>query len=270
VTGAGSGIGRALSLELVAHGAKVALADNNKENLAETEKLLHENNASIKTSLLDVADRDAVFVFAKETKEHFGEVNLVINNAGVALNSGPLWETSIDDFEWLMSINFSGVLYGTKAFLPELQQAKWGHIVNISSLFGIISVAEQTHYNASKFAVRGLTEALRHELDAAEGNVSCTSVHPGGIKTAIARNARLSKELEGDQLIVHQRFEELARTTPESAAQQILQAVVENKRRLLIGKDAKFLDWCQRYFPNSYQQYSRFEALSVFDQPARL
>lgn len=258
VTGAGSGIGKQLSLQLAKHGAQLAIADINAENLADTEQQLVNSGATVKATVLDVSERDAVFHFAKDTRSHFGKVNLVINNAGVALSSGTLSETNIDDFEWLMSINFSGVLYGTKAFLPILDQAEWGHIVNISSLFGLIGVAEQSHYNASKYAVRGMTEALRHELDDSNSHISCTSVHPGGIKTGIARHARISKEPEGDNQILHARFEELANTTAESAALQILQAVVKNKRRLLIGRDAKFIDWCQRHFPNHYQKAFRW------------
>ncbi|MFT6331204.1 MAG: butyryl-CoA dehydrogenase [Bermanella sp.] len=182
--------------------------------------------------------------------------NLVINNAGVALGSGPLWTTSIDDFKWLMDINLYGVLYGTKAFLPILEKASWGHIVNVSSIFGIISVPNQTAYNASKFAVRGLTEALRQELEIAGSAVSCTSVHPGGIKTNIANSARWVDS--GEPNAAEQRssalsdFDKLARTSPESAAAQILKAVVNNKRRLLIGADAKFVDVIQRLMPTHY------------------
>ncbi len=264
VTGAGSGIGQQLSLQLAKAGARVAIADVNAESLANTEQQLEALGGQCKATVLDVADRDAVFAFAQDTQRHFTKVNLVINNAGVAMSSGSLWETSIEDFEWLMGINFSGVLYGTKAFLPALEQADWGHIVNISSLFGLIGVPEQSHYNASKFAVRGMTEALRHELDQAESHISCTSVHPGGIKTGIARHARLSKEPDGDNQIIHARFEELADTTAESAALKILQAVVKDKRRLLIGRDAKVLDWCQRLFPDHYQKaYQWFIARAI-------
>ena len=264
VTGAGSGIGHQLSLQLAKQGAQLAIADINSDDLAKTEQLLLSLGASVKAAVLDVSNRDDMLVFARDTQAHFGKTNLLINNAGVALSSGTLSETSIEDFEWLMSINFSGVLYGTKAFLPILEQSEWGHIVNISSLFGLIGVAEQSHYNASKYAVRGLTEALRQELDEANSRVSCTSVHPGGIKTGIARHARLSKELDGDNKILHARFEEIAETTAESAAQQILEAVLKNKRRLLIGRDAKFLDWCQRHFPNHYQKtYKWFVSRAV-------
>ncbi len=258
VTGAGSGIGRHLALKLASYGASLAISDINVDGLAETKaqatKLLKNSNTRIVASALDVSNREAVFAYAEEIKQEFGSVNLVINNAGVALSSGTLSETSVDDFEWLMSINFSGVLYGTKAFLPILEEAEWGHIVNISSLFGLIGVAEQSAYNASKFAVRGMTEALRQELDAANSHISCTSIHPGGIKTQIAMNSRVSKPLDSDTKKLKENFEDLAMTTPESAAEQILTSVLKNKRRLVLGKDAKALDWVQRLFPNHYQR----------------
>lgn len=256
VTGAGSGIGRQLSVQLAKAGANLAIVDIDSNNLDATEALIRKENSTVKIqkTVLDVADKDAIYKLAKDTQANFGKVNLVINNAGVAMSSGTLWETSIEDFEWLMGINFSGVLYGTKAFLPLLEQAQWGHIVNISSLFGLIGVPEQAHYNSSKFAVRGLTESLRQELELAESHISCTSVHPGGIKTSIARNARVSKELDEQNKLIHNNFEDYAMTTAESAAAQILQSVVKNKRRLVIGKDAKLLDWVQRLFPNHYQK----------------
>lgn len=258
VTGAGSGIGRHLALKLASFGASLAISDINVDGLAETKaqatKLLKNSNARVVASALDVSNRESVFAYAEEIKQEFGSVNLVINNAGVALSSGTLSETSVDDFEWLMSINFSGVLYGTKAFLPILEEAEWGHIVNISSLFGLIGVAEQSAYNASKFAVRGMTEALRQELDAANSHISCTSIHPGGIKTQIAMNSRVSKPLDSDTKKLKENFEHLAMTTPESAAEQILTSVIKNKRRLVLGKDAKALDWVQRLFPNHYQR----------------
>jgi NAD(P)-dependent dehydrogenase (short-subunit alcohol dehydrogenase family) len=258
VTGAGSGIGRHLALKLASYGASLAISDINADGLAETEaqatKLLKNANARIVAGALDVANREAVFAYAEKTKKEFDSVNLVINNAGVGLSSGTLSETSVDDFEWLMSINFSGVLYGTKAFLPILEEAQWGHIVNISSLFGLIGVAEQSAYNASKFAVRGMTEALRQELEAANSHISCTSIHPGGIRTPIVMNARVSKQLDSETKKLREDFEGLALTTPESAAEQILTSVLKNKRRLVLGKDAKLLDWVQRHSPNHYQR----------------
>lgn len=256
ITGAGSGIGRQLALKLASSGASLAISDINQEGLSETQKLIRDLNRNTKVvaTPLDVSNRDAVFAYAKQTKSDLGSVNLVINNAGVALSSGTLIETSVDDFEWLMSINFSGVLYGTKAFLPVLEEAKWGHIVNISSLFGIIGVAEQSAYNASKFAVRGMTESLRQELELANSHISCTSIHPGGIKTSIAANARVSKELTNDDIKLKDGFEAFAMTSADSAAEQILTSVLKNKRRLVLGMDAKFIDWVQRHFPNHYQK----------------
>ncbi len=256
VTGAGSGIGRALALQLNEAGAHLAVSDINFENLQETVAMLNQGAGGVFSSVLDVANQTAVFDHAQEVMNHYGRVNLVINNAGVALASGNFWETPLDDFKWLMDINFYGVVFGTKAFLPLLQQSDWGHIVNISSLFGLVSVPEQSAYNSSKFAVRGLTEALRQELELADSNVSCTSVHPGGIKTNIARAAKVSQghrfndETEKDTAAND--FDKLARTTPESAAQQILEAVQKNKKRLLIGTDAKLLDKIQRLLPTRY------------------
>lgn len=258
VTGAGSGIGRALAYALADAGAKLALADINPANLEETRQQAAAKGAEVLTSSFDVADEQAVYGFATEVEQHFGQVNLVVNNAGVALASGPLWMTPMEDFKWLMDINFYGVLYGTKAFLPVLEKADWGHIVNISSLFGLVSIPNQGAYNASKFAVRGLTDALRQELEIAESSVSATSVHPGGIKTNIARAARVSKDGEFDEAGKHEEavadFDKLARVTPEKAAEKILRAVIKNKRRLLIGADAKFVDKLQRIWPTAYHK----------------
>ena len=256
VTGAGSGIGRALALQLADAGATLAISDTNLEALAETAEIVKSKNTKVHSQMLDVADRSAVFDYAETIKSELGGANLVINNAGVALASGSFKKTTIDEFEWLMNINFSGVLYGSKAFLPQLEEAQWGHIVNISSLFGLISSIEQSAYNSSKFAVRGLTESLRQELDHSPSNVSCTSIHPGGIKTNIARNARLGENLDEQQASLTKKqaemFEVLAKTTSESAAQQILTGVRKNKRRVVIGTDAKLMDAVQRLMPNAY------------------
>ena len=257
VTGAGSGIGRQLAIQLARAGANLALADITPDQLKETADLISQTSSvRVFTKVFDVADQAAVYDFAEEVKNEYGEINLLINNAGVALGSGPLWTTSVDDFKWLMGINFYGVLSGTKAFFPLLEKASWGHIVNISSIFGIISVPTQAAYNASKFAVRGMTDALRQELEIAGSSISCTTVHPGGIKTNIARSGRFvddgsSASLEKrDEAIAN--FDKLARTTAETAAEKILYAVVKNKRRLLIGADAKLMDILQRLFPIHY------------------
>ena len=235
ITGAGSGIGAALATAMAERGARLALTDNHAENLNDVAEELISQGHEVLHTPVDVADRSAVFKFAEQVESHYGAAHIVVNNAGVALGSGPLWTTSLEDFDWLMQINFNGVLYGTKAFLPLLMQQDIGHIVNISSLFGLIGVPEQNAYNASKFAVRGLTEALRHELKIANSSVSCTSVHPGGVKTNIARNARaVDASLDEQQLTAkHQqqaaRFDKFARTTSASAAQQIIRAVEKDK-----------------------------------------
>lgn len=258
VTGAGSGIGRELSKQLAAAGAYVAISDINEVGLLETVNALESPKSRIHYQQLDVANEEEVFNYAETIQQQFGKVNLVINNAGVGLASGDLRETSIADFKWLFDINFFGVLYGTKAFMPKLRKADWGHIVNISSIFGIISVPQQAAYNASKFAVRGMTDALRQELELEGSSVSCTTVHPGGIKTNIARSARVTKASVLNDPNEHeaavQDFDRLARTSAESAATQILQAVIKNQRRLLIGGDARFADRLQRLLPNSYHR----------------
>lgn len=258
ITGAGSGIGRELALQLGQQGAKLAISDINQQNIEQTADMLKAKGVDVHSTVLDVANQDAVFDYATQVEAHFGEVNLVINNAGVALSGGPLWETPLEDFKWLMDINFYGVVYGTKAFLPMLMRAKWGHVVNISSIFGIIGVPEQNAYNSSKFAVRGLTEALRQELELANSNVSCTSVHPGGIKTNIVAAARVSAgnkmEDEAARKQATDHFAKIAGTTAESAASQIVRAVEKNKRRLLIGRDAKLIDLVQRLFPTGYHK----------------
>ena len=257
VTGAGSGIGRQLAYQLAQAGASLAIVDINSDELEQTRTMIEQNyRVKVMAETLDVADQAAVFSYAGRVEQEFGSVNLVFNNAGVSLDSGPLWTTSMEDFKWLMDINFYGVLSGTKAFLPILQQANWGHIVNVSSIFGIISVPSQTAYNASKFAVRGMTDALRHELEIAGSSVSCTTVHPGGIKTNIANYGRFVNDGSTESIAKRDanlaNFDKLARTTAESAAQQILKAVTKNKRRLLIGTDAKFMDILQRLFPTHY------------------
>lgn len=256
ITGAGSGIGRSLALQLADKGAKLAISDVNEAGLNETAALLKQKGAQTHVQRLDVADREAVHAYADTVFEHFGEVHLVFNNAGVALGA-TVEDMRYEDFDWLMSINFGGVVSGTKAFLPYLKQADAGHIINISSLFGIVSMPTQSAYNAAKFAVRGFTESLRQELEISRSNVSCTCVHPGGIKTNIARNARMNdvSAITGttpEKAIAD--FERLFRTTADEAAATILKGVLKNKRRVLIGNDAKAIDAMQRLMPTFYQR----------------
>lgn len=257
VTGAGSGIGRALAERLAAQQCKLALADIDEAGLKETAEALSAQGTEVFTKKLDVADRKAVYAFADEVVATFGEVNLVFNNAGVALGT-TVEQVSYEDFEWLMNINFWGVVYGTKAFLPYLKQADAGHIINVSSVFGLIGVPAQSTYNAAKFAVRGFTESLRQELEIEGANVSCTCVHPGGIKTNIAKNARMTdsiKDITGaDGEASTAEFEKFLRTTPTDAADTILNGVKRNKRRVLIGTDAIAIDAMQRLLPTSYQR----------------
>ncbi len=257
ITGAGSGIGRALAQELASAGAKLALSDINEAGLKETADLLGLAEDRLMTRKLDVADRQAFYDFADDVVNHFGYANMIFNNAGVALGA-TVEDMNYDDFEWLMNINFWGVVYGTKAFLPYLKQAGEGHIINISSIFGLVGIPTQSAYNAAKFAVRGFTESLRIELEMENSPVSCTSVHPGGIKTNIAKAARMDKSVEritgGDKEKAIQDFEKLFRTTPAEAASTILKGVRGNKRRVLIGSDAVAVDTMQRLLPTSYQK----------------
>ncbi len=256
VTGAGSGIGRALALALADKQCRLALSDIDESSLEATAALLP---ASTKYSLhqLDVASRGGVTRFADEVMQAHGEVHVLINNAGVTLIDRAE-SAAIEDFEWVMNINFWGVVYGTKAFLPHLRQAKEAHIVNISSLFGLMAMPLQSAYNASKFAVRGFTESLKMELSASAIKVSC--VHPGGIKTAITRNARVAEEeLDESREKLNADFDSIAGTTAESAAAQIIRGIEKNKRRILIGKDAKVADWLVRHFPSSYEKIMGLE-----------
>ncbi len=257
VTGAGSGIGRALAVNLAGQGAHVAISDINEAGLAETAKILEAFDVKVRADYLDVSKRGDVFAYAESIQEHFGQVNLVINNAGAALN-GEFRDTPIDDMVWQMDVNFWGVVYGTKAFLPFLERGEWGHIVNISSIFGIIASPSTSLYNASKFAVRGLTETLRIELDAAGSSVSVTCVHPGGIKTNVARDSRKVRTNKPDTKSTEElaaEFEKAARTTPEKAAAIILKGTAKNKMRVLVGPDAWLLDKIQRIMPTQYPAF---------------
>jgi short-subunit dehydrogenase len=250
VTGAGSGIGRALAQQLAAAGSAVALADIDEAGLEQTAQSLVKNGVLITTHVVDVAKEERMKSFVDEVKERYGRVTLLINNAGVSLH-GDFEEISLDDFRWLMGINFWGTVYGVKYFLPLLKQERRAHIVNLSSLFGIIAPAGQVSYAASKFAVRGFTEALRHEFEGSNVNISC--VHPGGIRTPIARRSRLgagTPEWKREANIA--RWDQLARTPPETAAAKILRGVERREGRILIGIDAYQVDFLQRLRPASY------------------
>jgi NAD(P)-dependent dehydrogenase (short-subunit alcohol dehydrogenase family) len=250
VTGAGSGIGRALAQQLAAAGSALALADIDEAGLLETAQSLVKKSALLTTHVLDVADEAGVRSFSADVTGRHGRVTLLINNAGVSLH-GDFEEISLDDFRWLMNINFWGTVYGVNYFLPRLKQEKRAHIVNLSSVFGIIAPPGQAPYSASKFAVRGFTEALRHELEGSNVGVSC--VHPGGIKTPIARHSRMGAGASASKRQENiERFERLARTPPEKAAERILRGVERREPRILIGTDAYQIDVLQRLRPASY------------------
>jgi len=239
ITGAASGIGRALSVELAGRGAHLALCDVDEIGLARTADLVSATTRTT-TSIVDVADRDAVFDWAEQVVSEHGRANAIVNNAGVNLSHDAETQ-SIEDVKWVMDIDFWGVVHGTQAFLPHLKTSGDGHVVNISSVFGLVSIPTQSAYNAAKFAVRGYTDALRMELEIEKAPVSATSIHPGGIKTNIVRNSRAQ-----DKAKTVERFDQLAISTPEKAARQIIRAVERDRRRALIGPDAKVFDAASR------------------------
>jgi len=251
VTGAGSGIGRAVAGELAREGCHLALADVNEAGLAETLQGLLGLPVTVTTHIVDVARRDAVERLAADVIERHGAAHILVNNAGVAV-AERAENIPYEDFEWLMGINFWGVVYGCTAFLPHMRAAGEGHIVNISSVFGLIGMPTQAAYNASKFAVRGYTEALEQELANTPIRVSC--VCPGGIRTAIVRNARVpaasgtmpaKNELAGT-------FDKLARTSAEEAGATIVRGILKDSKRILIGADARMISLIIRLFPVAY------------------
>lgn len=253
VTGTASGIGRALALRLAQAGATLALNDVNAAGLTETAAAVAATGAKCSTHVFDVSNNEAVRNFANEVLERYGRVNLLINNAGVALH-GTFDELSLADVEWLMGINFWGVVYSVKHFLPILREQREAHIVNISSIFGIIAPPGHSAYAASKFAVRGFTESLRHELEGT--NIKVTCVHPGGIKTRIAIDARMGEKAPPSAYEKEiARFSRVARTLPESAADTIVRGIIKNERRILIGSDARFIEKIQRLKPVSYWRF---------------
>ncbi len=262
ITGAGSGIGQQLALLLAKEGCHLSLSDVNESGLAETVAQAKDLGVRVTSKKVDVANLEQMRAWAAETVQNHGSVNMIFNNAGVALGS-TVEGASYDELEWIVNINFWGVVYGTKEFLPYIKKTKDGHIINISSLFGLISQPTQSAYNATKFAVRGFTESLRQELDLENNGVSATCVHPGGIRTNIARAAKMNDSLKSlgmDPEKSIKSFDKLLRTPPEAAAAVILKAVKGNKPRVLIGNDAKVLDSIQRVLPTGYQTLSRLGA----------
>lgn len=254
VTGAGSGIGRALALGLARRGAKLALSDVNEMGLAETATAAEVLGAEVHQQVLDVSDRKAFYAYADAVVAHYGKVNQIYNNAGIAFTRTIL-ESELEDYDRVWGVNLFGVLYGTKAFLPHLIASGEGHVINISSLNGIMSQADMSHYNATKFAVRGFTETLRLEMLEAKSPVKVTVVHPGGIKTNIASAALTAARERGEPITAKEEAIErgynkkLLKKSPDSAAEDILKAVEKDKPRVVVGNDAKALDLFVRIAP---------------------
>jgi NADP-dependent 3-hydroxy acid dehydrogenase YdfG len=252
VTGAGSGIGQALAIELGRSGAKLAISDVDVDGLAGTEERLRAISVPVKCDRLDVTEREAFLAYADAVHEHFGTVHQIYNNAGIAF-TGDVEASSFRDIERVMDVDYWGVVNGTKAFLPHLIASGDGHVVNISSIFGLFSVPGQAAYNAAKFAVRGFTEALRQEMIVAGHPVKVSTVHPGGIKTNIVRNSTAVEGFDKDALAAT--FDKrLANTSPQKAARIILDGVRKNRARILVGNDAKVLDLMVRVTGSGYQR----------------
>ena len=257
ITGAASGMGRTLAVELARRGCHLALSDVNEGELVKTAELAAKHGVKVTVKKVNVASRDEVFAWADEAARDHGKVNLIFNNAGVALTA-TVEGVKIQDFEWIMGINFWGVVHGTQAFLPHLRKSGDGHVINTSSLFGLMAVPTQGTYNASKFAVRGYTEALRMELEMEGCGVSATCVHPGGIATNIAMAGKIDESVTAKTGVSEADHKRMANklinvTTAEAAALQILKAVENNERRVLVGPDARFLDKVVRLLGSAYQ-----------------
>lgn len=249
VTGAGSGIGRALAYALDREGAVLALADKDREGLSAAATVL---TGSEKNELfvVDVSQRDEVHRFAEDVVRAFGKVDIVVNNAGVS-SSGTVRELTYETLQWTIDINLWGTVYGTKAFLPHLMDRPEANLVNVSSVFGLIGVPGQAAYCASKFAVRGFTEALRQELHGS--NVAVTVVFPGGVRTNIARSSRTDYKIDRQAYEAGvKKFEEGLKTSPEEAARLIVNGIRKNAPRVLIGRDAKRIDLLARLRPAGY------------------
>jgi NADP-dependent 3-hydroxy acid dehydrogenase YdfG len=260
ITGAASGIGRALAVEVARRGARVAISDVDEDGLSQTVDLVKDAGAhEVRSDRLDVADRAAFAGYAGGVADHFGRVDVVVNNAGVAL-VGDVEDLDYADMDWITGINFWGVVHGTKEFLPHLIASGDGHLVNMSSLFGLMACPSQSMYNAAKHAVRGFSEALREELLIAGHPVGVTVVHPGGVQTGIVRNARTSAREDHDRIT--RLFEtKMARTSPEDAARLIIEkGVLGGKPRLLVGRDAHLLHQFARLTGARYQDVVAFVA----------
>jgi short-subunit dehydrogenase len=266
ITGAASGIGQALAIQLAAMGARVAIADINEEKLKQTAEAIRQQGGEVSWYIVDVSNRTAVYDFADTVISQYGAVHIVVNNAGVALSNVSVENLAYEDLEWILGINLWGVIYGTKAFLPHLLKQAQANLINVSSTFGLTASAKAAAYSTSKFAVRGFTEALRQELRGT--SVSVTVVFPGGIRTNVARNARQARggePIDNPEAALRQ-FEERAQTTPAEAASQIIDGIRRGAPRVLIGKDARLLDLLARLKPGSYDTFMLKYVVSRYDE----
>ena len=256
VTGAASGIGAACARELARRGAYVVATDIRADMLDETLTSIKENGGRGESHIVDVADRDAMFALAERVISTQGRVDLVLNNAGVA-HGAEVAELTLDNFNWVMDIDFWGVVHGTQAFLPHMLAANSGHIANVSSVFGLFCVPTQAAYNAAKFAVLGFTDALRHEMKQGNTNIGVSCIHPGGIRTNIVRHARFEQTEDAlarrEEAI--ENFDKFTMTSPDKAAKIILRGIARRKVRILVGPDAHYFDIIRRLFPTHYLKF---------------
>ena len=251
ITGAGSGIGRELALGLAGEGCRLALSDLDTDGLEETARLARERGKDVLTVVFDVADRERMYAFANEVIGRFGRVDILVNNAGVSVVD-TVADLTWPDLEWIVNINLWGVIYGVKAFLPHLLKSPRGHIVNMSSMFGLVGIPSQSAYCLTKFAVRGFSESLRQELRDTKLSVTC--VHPGVVRTNILRNSRFHKTVMGntDHDLANKQFDRASWISPAKAAAVILKAVKKKKKRVLVGPDAFGADFLARLLPAAY------------------
>jgi len=253
ITGAASGIGRETAILLAEAGSHIAISDINADGLREVEKICKKKGRNVSAHIVDVADRVAMQQFVKDVIDFHGSADILINNAGVTVFD-TVKDGKVEDFEWIMGINFWGVYYGCKYFLPYLSQSKEAAIVNISSVFGFAGIPTQTYYCTTKFAVRGMTDALRIELAESDPHINVCCVHPGTIDTNIVNNGRfLNKTILGDtkeELALN--FSKRSMTKPLKAAKAIVNGIRKKRKRVRIGIDSKLIDIICRFFPIRY------------------
>ena len=261
ITGAGSGIGKALAIEFARLGANLAVCDNDLNMLQETVEAVKAEEVKIFSKLVDVSDNEAMIAFAQEVKETIGNTDVLINNAGVGQGKMTIEESSIADMEWVMNINFWGMVYGTKAFLPQLKKQEATALINVSSIAGLIPVKNQAAYAASKFAIRAITESLMMELT--DTNIQVHSVHPGGIRTNIVKTAR------GGDPDYAKVFEKVQVQTPDYAAKKIIKGIEKNRSRIIVGTDAKFAFTAARILPLKLFNYFQLLFLKKVEDKVR-